>query len=125
MNQRRFFCSCLLKKTVSLISFIHRPYGFVPLCRTQMMTDVDICPVNFGSPVSLLLNLLTRNCSFTSFTVSLATLSESPARFQRETECGTGVIIYCMAPALIFTDMLYKCQPSLPCLFQTLTSGST
>lgn len=53
----------------------------------------------------------TQNCRFISFTVSLATLSERPARFQRETECSGGVIIYCRTQALIFTDMLYSITP--------------
>ena len=73
-------------------------------------------PILPWSPVLFLqvsFNLLTWNCRFISLTVSLATLSERPARFQQETECGSGVIIYCRAQALIFTDVLYSITPFL------------
>lgn len=83
----------------------------VPACRTQMRTDLNICSVNSWSPVLSPSSSLTRNCRLISFTVSLATLPERLARFQQETECGSGVIIYCRAQALIFADMLYSVTP--------------
>lgn len=54
---------------------------------------------------------LTSNCKLISFTVSLATLAERLRRFHQETECGNGVIIYCMAKVLIFTGMHCSLAP--------------
>lgn len=91
-------------------------------CRTEMITD-------FGSLLCKLLvslscfslNLLTWNCRFISFTVSLATLSERPARFsaggrvrQRSHYLLQG------SSSDIHWHALQRHPPFLPCLFPPL-----
>lgn len=79
------------------------------------MRNLNVCSINWSSVFAALNppppTFLTSNCRFISFTVSLATLAERPKRFHQETECGNGVIIYCMAKVLIFTGMRCSLAP--------------